>query len=264
MKLPSLWALSLLATLGQAQESAEALEHKSVRIEWSFGPETFPEPWRKGDIAAKGEPVAPAEVDRALAAVQKALDAYPEALLAVHLKRVRLVGRMEFFGVEYGGTNSLDTVFLAVRAASEGFTDQFIEASLHHEFSSILLRNGQAKFDGAAWSAANPEGFKYGSGGTDAIRSGQASTAYDSQLASEGILAQYSKASQEEDFNLIAEGLFCGGERFWKLVDSHERLARKVRLVIAFYSALDSQFGEAWFRARVPHGSRGDLRAYRR
>jgi hypothetical protein len=264
MKLSSLGALIVLAVHGQAQESAETLVHRGVTIDWSFGPETFPESWREGEIAARGEPVSTAEVARASAVVRKALDAYPEAVLAAHLKKVRLVGRMEFYGVEYGGTNSLDAVYLAVRSASEGFTDPYLEASFHHEFSSILLRNCPEKLDLGAWSRANPEGFRYGSGGTNAIRSGQASTAYSPLLAADGFLAQYSQASQEEDFNLIAEGLFGGGERFWSLVDSHERLARKVKLAVAFYSALDSQFDEAWFRARSPFGTHGEQRLVRR
>jgi hypothetical protein len=248
----------LASSLFWPQEAPEPLVHRGVAIVRAFGPEAFPSAWLVGETAAKGEPASPAQADRAAAAVKRALDAYPEPVLADHLRRVQLAGRLEFYGIEFGATNALDTVYLAVRSVEEGFTDRYIESGLHHELSSILLRNRPDLFDRVAWLSCNPPGFRYGAGGTEAVRSGKAGTAFDPALAAQGFLAQYSQASVEEDFNLVVEGLFCGGKEFWGLVDQHERLRRKVRLATSFYSGLHGQFDEGWFRARGMGGDVGD------
>ena len=68
-------------------------------------------------------------------------------------------------------------------------------------------------------------------------------------MAKKGFLTQYSTASQEEDFNMLAEGLFSGEPGFWTLVDEHALLKAKVSVVLGFYSKLDPQFDEAFFKS---------------
>lgn len=220
-----------------------------VPILTEFTAETFPASWQTEEIRATAVSLAPEERARSLRVIEKALAKYPPAALSRELQRVYVLRRINFYGLDYGGTNSADTVYLANDGAANGYTDAYLEAAFHHELSSIVLRNRMAKFDVDAWKTANPTGFRYGDGGTAALRTGQASTAVDGRLMAEGFVSQYSKASLEEDFNMVAECLFMGRKAFWQGVADSPALAKKARLAIALYSTMDPKFDEPWFRA---------------
>lgn len=223
-----------------------------VDIDVATSPSMFPDSWTKAPINAKAVPLADEESDRSMGLVRKALANYPASLLQKELKKVYVCQSIQFYGLDYGGTNSTDTVYLTNQGPERGYTDAYIVGSFHHEFSSILLRNHYSSLDEKAWMKCNPADFQYGSGGTDALRSGRASTKFDPKLAEQGFLTQYSQASLEEDFNMTAEGLFSGQPAFWSIFDEHPRFRRKAKLVVSFYAILNGQFNEAYFRSLVP------------
>ena len=225
-----------------------------IRIVLETEAEMFPKSWLESPINAKAKPLDTDQVDRSGSLVTKALDYYPAEVLKSALTKVYVCRSIEFYGLEYGGTNSLDCVYLTNAGEPKGYSDSYIVGSFHHELSSIFLRNHPENLEDKAWNDCNPEGFKYGQGGTEALRSGQDSTQMDETLAAKGFLAQYAQASLEEDFNMTVEGLFSGNARFWKLVDEHERFRSKARIAIKFYSKLDPVFTETHFRNLVKTG----------
>jgi hypothetical protein len=209
----------------------------------------FPASWKRGEVRAFAESLDLTEVERSRDILRRAMDKYPDAVLQSNLRRVFVLGRLTFYGLPYGGTNSLDTLYLANRGRTEGFSDQYLEESFHHELSSILLRNFPEALDRKAWLSANPPGFVYRGDGTEAVRTGTASTRYSARWHAQGFLAQYGTASLEEDFNMVAEGLFAGGGNFWRIVSQYPRLRQKAKAAMRFYRQVSSAFSEETFRA---------------
>lgn len=181
--------------------------------------------------------------------MDKALAKYPAKLLTENLTAIHFAKKLRFYGLSYGGTNSLDTVYIANRGVRAGFTDRFLEAAFHHEFSSILLRNFSDEFDYLAWTGANRAGFSYHSDGTEAVRSGRSDTKFRPEFHAQGFLNEYATASIEEDFNTFAEAIFLGERKFWKAVDLWPRVHTKAMIVIQFYRHLNSDLTEEYFRS---------------
>ena len=261
MRNKTLMTVGMLAfavvALGQSQApKAERItdERTGTPVVFVTEEDMFPSSWVGGDVRARAESADDDQAQRSARIVTEALAVYPKHVITDNLKRVYVMKSIEFYGLQYGGTNSLDRVYLTARTPEEGYSDAFIFGCFHHEFSSVLLRKYASYFDEKGWNRANPADFTYGSGGTDALRTGEASTRYDAALAESGLLTQYSKASVEEDFNMMAEGLFSGDVEFWRLVDKFPRANKKMKIAVAFYSKLDAQFNEAFFRSRKTMG----------
>ncbi len=207
----------------------------------------FPPAWRGGEVAASATQLASYEEARCKRIAFEALSRYPIDLVRKNLRAVYFADEIRFFGLSYGGTNSRDTIYIANRGATEGFTDSFLARTFHHEFSSILLRNNPDKFDVQAWCAANRS--PYGDGGIQALRNGTYETRYAEKWNVDGFLNQYGASSLEEDFNTFAEALFTGDREFWSLAAKYPRLKDKVTVAIAFYQALDPSLSERFFKA---------------
>ena len=206
----------------------------------------FPDSWLKAPIRAKAELLEESQRQRARDIVARALAKYPAKVLQDHLRKVQVVGRLEYFGVATGGTNSRNAVYLAVK---KSYSDDAIERVFHAEFSSILLRNRARDFDEAAWQRINPADFHYRGNGVQAIKKGEASQKLEASLNEQGFLIEYSSSSLENDFNSFADRLFNGGASFWQIVDQHPKIRAKAELVIAFYAKLDASFTKAWFQS---------------
>lgn len=245
---------ALVFAIQVSAQAPERVTEPRTRIPVSFLAENgmFPKEWTVEPINAVSADLDVPERERSAKVVLAAMAVYPAEFLKRELKAVYVTASIEFYGLAYGGTNSLDTVYLSNKGAAKGYSDAYIWGSFHHEFSSILLRNHPKLLDDKAWAAANPQGFSYGQGGTEALRDGKASTKYDPALAALGFVAEYAKASFEEDFNMIAEGLFSGNPEFWKLVDENPNLATKARLAMGFYQKLLPEYTEDRFRGLVP------------
>jgi hypothetical protein len=211
----------------------------------------FPPEWMEKPILAKAAPLDKEETDRSLAMAKKAVKKYPETVLKNNLKKVFLVKSLNFFGQPYGGTNSLDTIYLCNDGKRRGYTDAYLEQCFHHEFSSILLRNFPTIFPAKKWTEANPKDFKYLGDGLMALQQSKSSIVYNPELYAKGFLTTYSQASVEEDFNMIVEGMFSGNPAFWQAIDSSPKLKAKCTIAIDFYHRLDSWFTEDKFRSFV-------------
>ncbi|HVL39411.1 MAG TPA: hypothetical protein VM328_08495 [Fimbriimonadaceae bacterium] len=223
--------------------------YSGVPIICEVDTDMFPTEWRTREINALAAPLHPGQIERSIEITRRALRKYPRRVLKTNLLKIYIARKISFYGLEFGGTNSVDRVFMSNDGILRGYTEEYIERMFHHEFSSILLRNYPNQLNRREWDAANPPGFRYSGDGVQALRDRADSTAYEEAMHRRGFLCQYAMSSFEEDFNTIAEGLFSGGAAFWSAVDRHPQLRRKTRVAIAFYSKLDGTFTESRFRS---------------
>jgi hypothetical protein len=222
---------------------------RGVNVSFSYLKTIFPPSWQEAPISAKADPIIAGEVSRSKFITAKALAKYPVEMLAANLHAVYWLKKMSFYDVGYGGTNSTDALYLTNNGTSLGYTDDYLEQTFHHEFSSILFRNYPSMFDTSAWKAANLN-FDYNDpeDGVGAIRNNASSQDLDTILCKRGMLTQYAMSSLENDINTVAQNLFCPSPGFWKIVDQYPRVKKKVNLLIAFYRKISTTFDESYFR----------------
>lgn len=156
-----------------------------------------------------------------------------------------------FFGLEYGGTYHKRSLYITDNGIEKGYTDAYIEGTIHHEFSSIILKRYSKLFDEDAWIAANPVGFTYGDGGVEALKTEFTSLKLDSSLYIKGFLNEYSLASIEEDFNCYAEFLFISDKEFWLAWRQSEAVRVKTEILIKLYQQIDPVFTLEYFRDHI-------------
>ena len=206
----------------------------------------FPESWKTDEIMANGVSLDSSEMERSITVLKKALDKYPVSLLTTNISRIYVLQSMEFFGQRFGGTNSTDVVYIANNGVWMGYTDEFIEMTFHHEFSSILLRNFPEFFDESEWTSVNS--IPYGEGGVQALKDETDSVDFEPSLHERGFLHLYATSSMENDLNSFAENVFCPTDEFYDAVKSFKTLTHKLALTLEFYARLDSSFTVEYFR----------------
>ncbi len=229
---------------------------KGVGIIFSYNINIFPDSWRTAAINANGSPIDASEVERTRNVAIKALSKYPAPMLTANLKAVYFLKEMQFFNTPFGGTNSADNLYLTSNGISLGYTNDYLEQTFYHEFSSILFRNHPGYLDTAAWNKANEPGFIYNdpAEGVGAIQNHQSSQDIDTILCNKGILTQYALSAMENDLNTLAQNLFCPKQGFWKAVDKYPRLKIKVKLLIDFYGRFNPAYRENYFRKFDTYG----------
>lgn len=229
----------------------------SIPIVFSADSAVFPAAWREAPFLAVATEVEPEDRDVAIRAIRRALAKYPEPLLVEHLSRVVVVRELRFSSIRAAGTNSIDTVYVAC----DGDSQDFVEETVHHELSSILLRNFEARFAAHAWARLNAQDFVYGESGVEAILRHADSLEYDDEWNERGFLHEYAAATLEDDFNSIVEKLFMNDARLFEIGARFPVIAEKIRLTEEFYRAIDPGFTPEWFRS-LPPSTRDVLRAF--
>lgn len=219
---------------------------QKIEIIFEVEEDMFPYSWRGGDINGKARPLEEQEHERSMKLVKKAMDKYPDGFLEQYITRVYVLDYLEFYGLAFGGTNSDDVVYIVNQGKTMGYTDEYVEQTFHHEFSSILFRKNPDSFNRQGWIACN-KNFTYGTGGVDALRDNTSSTEMDTYYAEMGVLCQYATSDIEEDFNTFAEQLFCASEGFWELTNDFPLLNKKLKLIVQFYQKLDPLFTLQYF-----------------
>lgn len=223
-------------------------ERTSTEIFFSVQDPIFPKHWYGGKIRAEAEPLSRIERLRVITILNRAMEKYPDMVIRENLDRIYALKKMRFYGVPFGGTNVRNTVYICDDQDNPSFTNEYIEAIFHHEFSSVLKRTYPRFFNIHDWQAVNLPHFTYGNGGVDAIINGAASLKLEPGFYDEGFLTRYSRASLEEDVNVFAQNLFAGNPVFWEIVDQNIRIRRKARLLISLYQKIDPRFNEGYFR----------------
>jgi len=215
-------------------------------------PQMFPPSWYSAQVSAHAVSLQDNYRKEAKDILNKAIEKYPEEVLFHNLRKVYILESLHFFGVPYGGTNTKNIIYLTFTYSGNGQNLSFAEGLFHHELSSVLFRNYRHLIDTTAWMNLNPPGFGYRTGSIEAIRRGRASMQIDELLLDQGFLNQYAQSAFEEDMNVTAQNLFSGGNTFWAIVDSHDRIRAKVNLIIRFYHQISPVFTEAYFRSLAP------------
>lgn len=220
-----------------------------VQIEFTYSLNIFPESWRTAPINAWGDSIASAEIPRSVEVITKALHKYPAEVLSKELTGVYFLRSMKFYDVSYGGTNSTDAVYITNNGIMVGYTENYLEQTFHHEFSSILFRNHTNFLDTAEWKKNNKENFDYNDpeNGVGSIRNNQSSQDIDTELCKQGFLTQYAMSSMENDINTFAQNIFCPSAKFRRAVEKYPRIRNKLKLLIGFYNKINPAFTEDFF-----------------
>jgi hypothetical protein len=239
---------ALIFFVSASTVSAQDTVMDGVRVAFCSEKKMFPARWYCKKVDARAAALSQSELPRAKAILHKALSKYPAGMADHYLDRVYILKSLQFYGYPYGGSYTKKTIYLTLDETNLLNTDKFLEERFHHEFSSILWRENYRKLDLEQWQAFNPNGFVYGEGGLDAIRSGIASMDTDPGYFDIGFINRYAMTEIEQDINVMAQNLFTGGPGFWEIVDAKERIREKVLLLIGFYHSLDPMFTEEYFR----------------
>lgn len=229
---------------------AQDLEVNGIPVLFVVNDETFPESWKTESINAQGIDLDTAEIKRSYELVKKAFAKYPETVLKNNLRAIYVLKSITFYGQPFGGTNSNDVLYIANKGKQSAYSDDYIEQTIHHEFSSILLRNFPDYFQKEKWLSYNKVG--YGDGGVAALKSGSSSQVLDTALHARGFLHQYANSDMENDFNSFAENIFLPEMEFYNVADAYAPIAGKLELIIAFYNELDAQFSRKYFKKIKP------------
>ena len=249
MRTAGVTVLFILASLAPGVlANAQDTVLDGVRVAFGVEKKMFPSRWYRKTVDARAVALASSQIPRATGIIRKALSKYPSGMADHYLDRVFVMKNLWFYGYPYGGTFTRKTLYLTLDETNPLNTDKFLEERFHHELSSILWKENLRKLDLEKWVSFNPNGFVYGEGGLDAIRSGTASMETDPGYFGIGFINRYAMTEIEQDINVMAQNLFDGGPEFWKIVDSNERIRGKVLLLIGFYHSLDPMFTEEYFR----------------
>lgn len=219
-----------------------------VPIRFDYDLNIFPESWLEEPIDAIGDEIDESEIPRSKHILITALNKYPQVMLNENLKGVYVLKNMAFYDVRFGGTNSNEYVYLTNNGVVNGYTNEYVESTLHHEFSSILYRNHPEYLDRDIWDRISKTGNADPDAGVGAIREGNASTDIDTAYCRIGFLSQYSQSDFENDLNVLAENLFNPAPGFWDIVHTYPLIREKTRLLIQFYHSFDPVFTERYFR----------------
>ena len=219
--------------------------HKPTRVEVHFKVEQnmFPGHWRTEEIKPYAKSLSRSLRFEAMDIIQEAFDKYPLPVIQKSLKKIYVLDDLRFYGLNYGGTSSNETVYLV----HQYYTKEYVERTFHHEFGAILMH--KYSFDSIAFKLLLPEGVFYGSGGLEALREGKSSLHINYELIEKGFLNEYGSSCVEEDFCTIVEQLFLPEESFWEIYDTYPVIHNKIKYIIDFYSTIDTLFKEEYFRS---------------
>jgi hypothetical protein len=220
----------------------------SIPVSFTTDEEMYPESWRGGSINAEAVALNESEYERSKSIVSRALEKYPVEILKKHIKKIYVLDDIKFYGLRYGGTNSLNAVYISNKGLEKGYTDKYVEQLFHAEFSSILLRNLSYYLNETTWLACNSDSLSYGGSGQEAIRNKKAGEDFDEELNRLGFLNQYATSNFENDVNSFAKNIFIPKTNFWNIVKKYPRLQCKLDLIILFYSQIHASFTEAYFK----------------
>lgn len=222
-------------------------ERTGIKIIFSAEGKIFPENWYEEKINAQATSLDTTEYSRSEKIIKAALQKYPVELLKKNLRKIYILKDVTFYGQPFGGTNSTSNVYLSNNGINEGYTDFYLEQLFHKEFSSILLRNYKKNFKEEEWVKCNSTDFKYGNGGVQALKDNKDSENLDTELNKAGFINQYATSSIENDFNAFAGNLFLPKNEFIQAITDHNRLKKKRKIMMEFYSKLDNSLTEKYF-----------------
>lgn len=179
---------------------------------------------------------------------------YPLTLVKQsQLKRIVLCNELYFAGQRRNAIPDFehDTLYLDVSRGS--YNKSYLRKVMHHEFFHIIdYRDDGDLYQDEQWSALNPPGFRYGSGGENAQNLRDTSVLTDKFP---GFLNHYSTTGVEEDkaemfANLIVAHAYVEG-RIQKDAVLREKLKLLEKLLLRFCPEMNGEFWNKISRRNV-------------
>lgn len=203
----------------------------------------FPLSWLNNEIKPHAKSLPLNLRPEAKRMIIKAFEKYPKEILYKNLEKVYILEELNFYGVDYGGTNTNDIVYVVYY----DYITDFIEKTFHHEFGAVLMYN--YNFDTTAYKLMIADNVEYGNGGIVALLNDESSTDFDYELIESGFLSEYGSSCVEEDFCSVCEQLFKPEAEFWYVYDTYPVMQKKIKYIIDFYHSIDTSFNERYFRS---------------
>jgi hypothetical protein len=224
---------------GDSPDLARISKTFGVRVHVAYNRENyFPAEWRSPPASAKGSQIKPAEAQRITRLIPGFLSMYPPALITENLRHVFLLESMSFYGLEYGGTNSRDAIYIASLGRTRPHHDVSVAALMHSELSSILYRNYD--FPSGEWRQANEDTWVYIGEGKDLLGRSDLFEQSD-DLFRKGFIFVYGQASLEEDVNTYVLAVIHQWSRLRSAAASYARVRRKLAVLIRFYEGIKAR-----------------------
>jgi hypothetical protein len=214
-----------------------------VEVHFRIDMKMFPLYWLNDEIKPHAESLPIMYRYSATNIIKTAFGKYPITLLHKNLRKVYVLRELNFYGVNYGGTNNLHDVYVVYY----DYILPYVERTFHHEFGAVLMYHNE--FDTTAFKLLLPDSVSYGVGGLEALKSGKSSTTFNYDLIEKGFLSEYGSSCLEEDFCSVCEQLFLPETDFWYIYDTYPLMHKRIKYVIDFYHSLDTTFSEKYFRS---------------
>jgi len=202
-------------------------------------PDYFPDQWLEFGVKPSAEPVSSEEYERVILILMTELGKYPNSLLKNNLQQIVLGSSLTIYNIEYGATNIDNRIYITSQGKQLGFSDKYLRKTLHHELSSILIRNNKFPFD--AWKnllPKMPNGQESLIREVSAIKKGWKENNFTESDLANGFVSKYGRSSIENDINTYAENLMAGNGWLDSQADSYPIIKRKLFLIKEFYRGL--------------------------
>ncbi len=221
-----------------------------VQILSHLDPDMFPASWDDPSEPTVAEEPEAKLIAGGVRGVLLALHKYPTSLLRANLKRVYLVQNLLVDGVETGGVNApeLKTIYVDLDNVTRLDEPVWAEETIHHEFAHLLTDIHSNDFSEETWAKLNKPGFKYGDGGTEAIRTGHDGGDITDEYLQKGFAEEYGMSDIQEDFATLTERIFVGDVLVRKAAARYPIVGRKVDRIISFYETLNPAMTKDYFR----------------
>lgn len=175
--------------------------------------------------------------------LSEALRKYPVSVIKQNLKAIYFAGEINQKSLRYGAT--YDPFRHIIYLISDGeHTDQYLIATFHHEFSSLLLR-GRSFFINP-WTKFNPEKFEYMfSKSKQSLEIYKSTSLIGTEADYEnGFMNTYGQVSFENDFNEYSAMTFTNPKKFKAIMNQYPRVRGKFLVWLQFYQKVDPIFTE--------------------
>lgn len=197
---------------------------------------------KNGAAVVKLTPPTEAQFYQYTKIVNTALKKYPATLIRKHLKEIRIGGQYRENDGIITGMYEGDTLFLFFNHKDGDNSDLFLEQTIHHEFSSVLIK--LFDFPAFDWLKLNSENFDYIINPAEInayMNAIQSYSANETQL-NQGLVSSYGKANAENDINCYVELIFTQPKTMRTYIKKYPRVGLKYEMIKAFYLSISPGF----------------------
>ena len=172
------------------------------------------------------------QLHRYISALNYFLSTYSQKIINNNLKSIFLLGGMRYYHSNnyIGGTFNPNTSSLYL--VNIGNSDDYILGTLHHEFSSLLLRKYNDKFPKQEWVNVNDSNFIYKN-----LSANKDIYKITKTLNEQGFINAYCTTFYENDFNEYAKWYILKREELISLSNKYAKINKKYQIIDNFYKS---------------------------